>query len=589
MKITKFEEKLSSSIYEKSHNASIQGISYRQDEYGIWEVVVTVENTDTRDVIQVVSTLGSSISHNVETKYSNARTSDFKSKVESVSDEVVKSLGKKIMNAKTIAGFDSRYTITTDGKVLDTTKNRYLKQGTVTGSPIVSLREGDKISQYRVSRLVAQTFIPNPDKCFNVGHRDGDTMNVDVSNLFWTNHRNTKVYDRGYISDRSTFLNEDNTHTKAGRLWHSVMARCYSGHEQFYSYKDCEVAESWWNFNNFDADIKTLVGYDKWLNGDERMYELDKDILGKGRRIYSKETCMFTLKEENSREAALRRWDVDPSEYKKAAVGQVFENDYGKYTILEVNNSKDVVIQFHNTGHITSYPSWEVRNGKVIDSTVEYSPKALIQLGKTYDTYASGPAQVIEIISPEEVKVLFLNSGIIKTYTSKVILSGQIGDGTSQKGAVSLGMEFHNKYNQLFTVTGYNNATDVEITFKDSGYVTKTRTQCCVNGNVNDRSELGKEFVAFLREETKQDKRDLVNLNKIDTSTNKPIFKSKREQMVDEFVGKTFATNLSGNIKVLEYVSAKEIVVQFLNTGNIKSFQANAIRNGNVRDTLSKG
>ena len=38
---------------------------------------------------------------------------------------------------------------------------------------------------YYVHRLVAETFIPNPENLKSVGRRDGDKLKNPVSNLFW--------------------------------------------------------------------------------------------------------------------------------------------------------------------------------------------------------------------------------------------------------------------------------------------------------------------------------------------------------------------------------------------------------------------
>ena len=55
--------------------------------------------------------------------------------------------------------------------------------------------------RYKVHRLVAETFIPNPDKLPMVNHKDEDKLNNNINNLEWCNStynsnygtRNTKI------------------------------------------------------------------------------------------------------------------------------------------------------------------------------------------------------------------------------------------------------------------------------------------------------------------------------------------------------------------------------------------------------------
>lgn len=65
-----------------------------------------------------------------------------------------------------------------------------------------------------------------------------------------------------------------------------MLRRCYSAkkHKKWPSYEGCSVCTEWHYFSNFK----------KWF--DENYvdgYALDKDIIAKGNRIYSPETCCF--------------------------------------------------------------------------------------------------------------------------------------------------------------------------------------------------------------------------------------------------------------------------------------------------------
>lgn len=56
----------------------------------------------------------------------------------------------------------------------------------VDGYPVVCIRHGGKRHCKRVHRLLAQTFIPNPNNLPIVNHLDGNKENYSLSNLEWT-------------------------------------------------------------------------------------------------------------------------------------------------------------------------------------------------------------------------------------------------------------------------------------------------------------------------------------------------------------------------------------------------------------------
>jgi hypothetical protein len=83
---------------------------------------------------------------------------------------------------------------------------------------------------------------------------------------------------------------ENGKYTLAFTTWSSMINRCYNEkfHQKQHSYEDCIVCEEWKNFQN----------YAKWFEKnyyeiDGEKMNLDKDILVKGNKVYSPETCVF--------------------------------------------------------------------------------------------------------------------------------------------------------------------------------------------------------------------------------------------------------------------------------------------------------
>jgi len=81
------------------------------------------------------------------------------------------------------------------------------------------------------------------------------------------------------------------------KIWKHMIERCYSEKEKLKlpSYKNVIVCDEWHNFQNFA----------RWMENNynpETMegWHLDKDILVKGNKIYSPETCCFVPNEVNT-------------------------------------------------------------------------------------------------------------------------------------------------------------------------------------------------------------------------------------------------------------------------------------------------
>ena len=155
-----------------------------------------------------------------------------------------------------------------------------------------------------------------------------------------------RYFGVGYLGEGKYKMSEKGKITDEHNIWYAMLERCYNPklHERESTYKNCTVEEYLLNFQHMG----------KWI--EDNYYEvqgetmcLDKDILCKGNKIYSRDTCIFVPKKinslfvkcDNSRgdcpigmtEVSLGNYDVRCS------------NGYGKQIRLGVYNTKEQAFQ----------------------------------------------------------------------------------------------------------------------------------------------------------------------------------------------------------------------------------------------------
>ena len=86
----------------------------------------------------------------------------------------------------------------------------------------------------------------------------------------------------------------NNKKSKEYAVWTDMLLRCFDDRtkEKRPTYRDVVCCDEWLLFDNFYEWLHSQPNFDKWYNGDR--WEIDKDILFKGNKIYSPKTCCLT-------------------------------------------------------------------------------------------------------------------------------------------------------------------------------------------------------------------------------------------------------------------------------------------------------
>ena len=125
---------------------------------------------------------------------------------------------------------------------------------------------------------------------FEMFARLGDIRNGEIKDPYLPS-----VFDVGIVGAKyPSTINGRNT--KEYMLWADMLRRCYS--ETFQkkrpTYKDCEASENFKSYEYFYEWCHSKIGF-----GNEG-WHLDKDLLIKGNKVYSEDSCIFIPSEINS-------------------------------------------------------------------------------------------------------------------------------------------------------------------------------------------------------------------------------------------------------------------------------------------------
>lgn len=185
-----------------------------------------------------------------------------------------------------------------------------------------------------------------------------------------------RVFNIGYLGEGRYNASTNGKNTKYYEIWNKMLARCYAPEaiKRNPTYTGCEVCPEWHSFQTFaewaDKNYYEIEG--------QRM-ALDKDILYKGNKIYSPQTCVFVPSGINNlftkNDKCRGNLPIGVSEYK-----------YGYKACVSCNN-KQLVLGTFNTTH-EAFLMYKLNKELVIQGVAnEYKNKIPTKLYETLMNY----------------------------------------------------------------------------------------------------------------------------------------------------------------------------------------------------------
>ena len=97
---------------------------------------------------------------------------------------------------KDVVGYEGLYAVTSCGKVWSYKNKKFLNPYTdgCRGYLQVNLCKDGKVKTYKIHRLVAEAYIPNPDNLPQVNHKDENKTNNCLQNLEWCDAKYNNNY-----------------------------------------------------------------------------------------------------------------------------------------------------------------------------------------------------------------------------------------------------------------------------------------------------------------------------------------------------------------------------------------------------------
>ena len=150
------------------------------------------------------------------------------------------------------------------------------------------------------------------------------------------------IFGVGIVGDEKLYV--DGKATREYTVWKSMLGRCYYDKykQNCPSYENCFVIDSFKQLHYFTEWCNNQIGFNS-VDNKGSYFNLDKDILLKGNKLYSEDTCCFVPAEINT---LFTKSNIIRGEY---PVGVYFYKQSGKFAAQAWKDGKQRNLGYYDT------------------------------------------------------------------------------------------------------------------------------------------------------------------------------------------------------------------------------------------------
>lgn len=231
-----------------------------------------------------------------------------------------------------------------------------MKGGDLINTILPSNNCGDfMILEYENSRRVKVRFLKTGYECVS------SLRNLKLGQV--KDRMLPSVFGVGFLGDAPTKI--DSLILREYSIWVQMLRRCYSlvDRSKYPSYENCSVSDYFLNYSNFSSWCNKQIGFGN------QGWHLDKDLLVKGNKVYSEETCIFLPQELNS--LVIR----NNSCRGKYPIGVSFNKDSSKFMSQLSMSFETKYIGYYNTPEEAFYAYKEAKEAFIKEQAKKWKDK----------------------------------------------------------------------------------------------------------------------------------------------------------------------------------------------------------------------